>query len=170
MRPIFFLDIDDVLCLNEPYSGFDVVQAVRGKRTDADTVLARSFSEGPLAVLRAIHDVLPDGATYVVSSSWRLHLTRAELDKVFRAAGAAFVADGMLGPDHWATPEMVRGGRADEIRAWLDVHHRGEAFVILDDNVSGDDLSKKSMDDKHEIAQRLVLCEVGVASRLRTGR
>ena len=37
--PIVFLDIDDVLCLNNPYGGYDALEAVNGTHADPDTVL-----------------------------------------------------------------------------------------------------------------------------------
>jgi len=41
--PIVFLDIDDVLCLNNPYGGFDALEAVRGRHADPKTVLREIF-------------------------------------------------------------------------------------------------------------------------------
>ena len=37
--PIVFLDIDDVLCLNNPYGGSDALEAVKGRHAAPDTVL-----------------------------------------------------------------------------------------------------------------------------------
>ena len=42
--PIVFLDIDDVLCPNNPYGGSDVLEAVKGRHADPDTVLREIFA------------------------------------------------------------------------------------------------------------------------------
>ena len=40
--PIVFLDIDDVLCLNNPYGGFDALEAVNGRHADLIRCCAKS--------------------------------------------------------------------------------------------------------------------------------
>ena len=50
--PVVFLDIDDVLCLNNPYGGSDALDAVKGKHADPDAVLREIFGKyrEPVAV------------------------------------------------------------------------------------------------------------------------
>ena len=48
--PILFLDIDDVLCLNRPYGGFDVIDALDGRHAQADAVYREVFDRGSVAV------------------------------------------------------------------------------------------------------------------------
>ncbi|MDB5819506.1 MAG: hypothetical protein JWQ11_3146 [Rhizobacter sp.] len=163
--PIVFLDIDDVLCLNAPYSGFDVIDVFRGRRSDRGDVLANSFSPEPKAALRRLHEALGGNVRYVVSSSWRLYVSRAQFDELLRANGVGFVADHLEPQARWATSEMfVKGARAAEIMAWLRTHGESEPYVVLDDRVSGEGLYDDAAHDEQTRAflDRVVLCEEGV--------
>jgi HAD domain in Swiss Army Knife RNA repair proteins len=160
-RPIVFLDIDDVLCLNRPYSGFDVWQACRAKCKDPETVLANVFGCEARETLTAVH-TLVGPIQFVLSSSWRLDFTRAEIEQVFTCNDLDFVAKSFAGDDSWATPETRIGRRADEIQAWLATHHRGEPFVVLDDAGSGMELADCTAAPGDPLFKRVVLCEVGV--------
>ena len=53
--PVIFLDIDDVLCLNNPYGGSDALEAVNGRRADPDAVLREIFAAEPKRVLESVH-------------------------------------------------------------------------------------------------------------------
>ena len=57
--PIVFLDIDDVLCLNNPYGGFDALEAVKGRHADPDTVLREIVAAKVSARERAQGDGWP---------------------------------------------------------------------------------------------------------------
>jgi hypothetical protein len=75
--PIVFLDIDDVLCLNKPYSGSDALEAVKGRHADPDTVLREIFAAEPKRVLASVHKEMGGQLRYVISSSWRQVFSRA---------------------------------------------------------------------------------------------
>ena len=80
----------------------------------------------------------------------------------------------------WRTPpKFARGRRIDEIAQWLDRHHHGEPFVILDDMHSGASLipamhpspmlssnvpapRHSSQSAPHPFAGRVVLCDENV--------
>lgn len=160
-RPIVFLDIDDVLCLNRPYSGFDVWHACRNKHGGAEAVLANAFGCEAKETLTAVHTQLGP-IRFVLSSSWRLDFTRAEIERVFACNGLDFVVTGFAGDDSWATPVSAFGVRAEEIQSWLTRHHRGESFIVLDDAASGMELADCAAMPDNPLFKRVVLCEVGV--------
>src|SRR5438093_13381770 len=75
--PIVFLDIDDVLCLNNPYGGSDALEAVKDRHADSDTVLREIFAAEPKRVLESVHQELGGVLRYVSSSTWRRAFSRA---------------------------------------------------------------------------------------------
>jgi len=159
--PIVFLDIDDVLCLNDCYGGADALAAVRGQHSDAATVLRRIFARQPARVLHSVHDAMQGQLRYVISSSWREVFSRAQIERVFDAAGLGCVVSSLH--PQWSTPvTQPRLTRVDEIGAWLREHHHGEPFVVLDDDFSGGSLAAIARDCAHPWAERVLLCRVGV--------
>ena len=158
-----FLDIDDVVCLSDPYGGYDAIEAVNSRRPDADAVYTRLFAADAVAALRQVHDSMGGRLRYVISSTWREFLGLEQLQEVFRRSGLAFVSSNLHGADRWSTPISGRSGRrADDIAAWLDRHHAGEPFAIVDDGFSGVSLAPALTVSSHPFFGRVVLCEEGV--------
>jgi hypothetical protein len=159
--PIVFLDIDDVLCLNNPYGGSDALEAVNGRHADADTVLREIFAAGPKRVLEGLHEQMGGRLRYVISSSWRQAFSREQIERVFRSANIGFVAASLHAK--WETPSSLRTmARIEEIESWLRDHHQGEPFVVLDDDYSCTTLASIDEGSTHPLAERVVLCTVGV--------
>ena len=159
--PIVFLDIDDVLCLNNPYGGSDALEAVKGRHAAPDTVLREIFAAEPKRVLEIVHKEMGGQVQYVISSSWREVFSREQIEHVFRAADVGFVAVGLH--ENWETPSRQRRtDRITEIESWLHHYHQGEPFVVLDDDYSGTSLTGIDEDVNHPLAARVVLCPVGV--------
>ena len=159
--PIVFLDIDDVLCLNNPYGCFEALEAVEGRHADPHTVLREVFAAEPKRVLGRVHEEMGGKLRYVISSSWRHLFSREQIARVFRAADVDFVAVGLH--EKWETPSRRwRTDRIEEIESWLHHYHQGEPFVVLDDDYSGTSLTGIDEDLKHPLAARVVLCPVGV--------
>jgi HAD domain in Swiss Army Knife RNA repair proteins len=159
--PIVFLDIDDVLCLNNPYGAFDALEAVKGTHANPDRVLREIFAAEPTRVLESVHKEMDGQLRYVISSSWRQVFSREQIERVFRTADAGFVAVGLH--ENWETPRRpLRTDRSEEIESWLHRYHQGEPFVILDDDYSGTSLTGIDEDLKHPLAARVVICPVGV--------
>lgn len=157
---IVFLDIDDVLCVNEPYTGTDALDAVCGKHAQPEVVLRELFATQPRLALARIHAAMRGRLRYVISSSWRQAFTREQIECVFRGAQMGFVVDSLH--EQWRTPcPPPERERIAEIEAWLQEHHRGEAFVILDDEYSGPSLMACS-DPAHRFATRVFLCPLRV--------
>lgn len=159
--PLLFLDIDDVLCLNERYGGYDVVDAVHLRHKSPTTVFQHVFSRQACNVLEQVHEALGGHIRYVISSSWREALHRHQLCEVFERTGLEFVAATLH--DAWCTPTGIcRGIRVDDVAAWLDGYHQGEPFVIVDDTFSGLSLKPALTNPAHPFAGRVVLCAEGV--------
>ncbi len=158
-KPIIFLDIDDVLCLNKTYGGYDVIRAVRGEHPAPDAVYREVFDAQACAVLKDVHMALDGQLRYVISSTWREAFTLEQLSEVFRRTGLGFVADALH--EAWHTPiHFERGDRAKDIRIWLAAFHQGEPFVILDDTYSGPSLKPALFAEAmHPFYGRVVLCQ-----------
>jgi hypothetical protein len=159
LLPIVFLDLDDVLCLNTTYGGYDAILAVNGRHASPGVVYRELFDPRARAVLENVHDSLDGRLRYVISSTWREALGRGQMETVFRASGLGFVADALEPGERWCTPAKVgRLRRADEVAAWLDLHHQGEAFVIVDDTYSGASLEPALALQSHPFYRRVVMC------------
>jgi hypothetical protein len=163
---IVFLDIDDVLCLNDPYGGSDALDALEGRHAEPDRVLREIFAVQTKRVLESMHEEMGGNLRYVISSSWRRAFSREQIERVFATAGVGFVAASLH--EKWETPRMRlrTADRIEEIQSWLHQHHRGEPFVILDDEYSGGSLLDVCDDLNHPLAERVVLCPVGVGLTL----
>lgn len=140
--PVLFLAIDDVICMTSNCGGFDALAAVKGRHANPDRVYRALFDAGATGALKQVYDQMEARLRYVVSSAWRELFGREQLDLVFRRAGLGFVADHLHKADRWCTPpKLGRNRRVDEIAEWLDRHHQGEPFAIVDDTGSGASLA-----------------------------
>jgi hypothetical protein len=156
-RPIVFLDIDDVLCVHRTLNTTQVLAALAGDETvDAGQVWQEIFHQHAVENLRQLNEeFLP---WYIVSSSWTLHLTRAQLCAVFAETGLDFVAKNLH--EHWCTSRDDDSYRLVEIEAWLDLHRRRGTrllapapYLIIDDMLSGQSLVGSHLEE------RTVFCE-----------
>lgn len=159
--PLLFLDIDDVLCLNDKYGGYDVIEAVHERHESPNAVFRHVFNRSACDALEQVHKAMDGHMRYVISSTWREALDRGQLREVFRRSGLGFVASSLH--EAWCTPvRFYRGIRVDDIAAWLDRHHRGEPFAIVDDTFSGPSLKPALTNPAHPFAGRVVLCQENV--------
>ena len=178
--PILLLDLDDVICMNSPYGGFDAIEAVKGRHVNAARVYQALFDPSAISALKQVHDEMDASLRYVISSTWRESFSRAQLEVVFQRTGLGFVADCLREGEKWRTPpKFGRSRRIDEIAQWLDRHHQGQPFAIVDDTDSGASLmpalvpapmqpsnvpavGHSSEAAPHPFAGRVVLCEENV--------
>ena len=156
--PILFVDIDDVLCLNKVYGGYDVIDAINDRHENPAAVFREVFDARAIEALERIHQSMDGALRYVVSSTWREVFDGPQMRDVFRKGGLGFVAEALH--EEWGTP----GGhdpsvRADEIANWLDRHHREEPFAIVDDTFSGPSLKPALTNPSHPFYGRIVLCQ-----------
>jgi hypothetical protein len=67
--PVLFLDIDDVLCLSDPFGGFDAIDAVRAKHPRPELVFRYLFHLPAVHVLQSVHEELGGRVRYVITST-----------------------------------------------------------------------------------------------------
>lgn len=153
MRPIIFLDIDDVLAISGEYTSNGVVAALKANDPDnwPELWAGLFFAEGR-ANLAALHgEFWPQ---YVISSSWSNYLTREQMQVIFRRTELDFVANNMH--KRWTTPKGNGPSRTDEIKNWIARHgQRRQSILVLDDHESGVSLRASTLDHKDLV----ILCE-----------
>ena len=176
-HPALFIDLDQVICVSRRYGCFAAAAAVNDRHVNPQEVYRLLFQASSVQALKQVHDEMDASLRYVVSSTWRQVFTRAQIEVVFRRAGLGFVADNLHEADRWCTPpKFGRSRRVNEIAEWLDRHHQGEPFAIIDDTHSGASLmpalqpalmpssnvptmGHSSEAPPHPFAGRVVLCE-----------
>ena len=162
MSPILFLDFDDVLCLNNPYGGYDALTALAeaaraGTPLSADDDLwSKLFDTQAVSHLKLVHEAF--SPRYVLSTSWRWFFDRNLLEKTLELGGLSFVAQGLH--RDWTTPQVSRKAhRAVEINSWLELHpESAHLWAALDDGLSGTGFENWS----RERRKFVVLCQEGV--------
>lgn len=160
---IIITDINNVLCLSDPYGRSDAAAALSGTHGRPDEVFSRLFTEAAKAVMTQVHQRLEGRAGYVISSTWRCSFSRSELATVLARSGLPFVANNLLTDGSWCTPELEEGSeRLQEIEAWIAKHHRGQPFVVLDDEYSGSSFLTDRFSGAIDLRESAVLCRRGV--------
>lgn len=157
---VIFLDFDDVICLNNPYGGYDAKRALAeqdsSQNHDALEVWSKLFDAKATENLRAIDEEF--SPQYVLSTSWVWIFEKHEIVEVLRRTGLGFVADGMH--QTWATPKnSPRGMRSVEVSNWLRLHPEfANSWVVVDDKLSGTGFKHWS----RESLSAVILCQEGV--------
>jgi len=154
IRPLLFLDFDDVIWVDDgtcegKYGGYDAI----GSNPPAD-LWENLFHAPAVAVLSKVSDEF--SPAFVITTSWLQFVHPEGMVQILQRSGLAFVANNLH-----AEPEapFTRGRtRADAITAWLAANHRGEPYVILDDTLSGTGLDEPAWRQ----SGRVVLCDVNV--------
>ena len=146
MKPILFLDFDDVICVNAQYGGYDVLAP-----NPPDDLWSRLFHPPAVGTLLQIMD--EHVPVVVITTSWLRFLTKEGLVQVLRKTGLGPVAEALH--HQWEAPQVYGKERVDAIDRWLKHYHRGEPYVILDDAKSGTGLRQS----KHAKAGWVVFCE-----------
>jgi hypothetical protein len=146
-----FVDFDDVVVLKRPaqFSGREV------SAPDPPAELLTNLLHPP-AVQVLSEAVLEHEARVVITSSWLRFMKRDHVERLFREAGSPDVAERLHAA--WDAPQRQGETRAAAIDRWLLANHRGEEFVILDDDRSGTGLR----DSAHFERGRVVLCRAGI--------
>lgn len=163
LRPVLFMDLDDVCVLNTPYGAYDVALAL------AECESGRALQEG---ISDLWHTLVAPGAAkllqlldaefhpvYVLSSSWWWLMDDEMLKAALRRAGLGFVVSNL----HldMSTPKGSRPDiRWNEIRNWLNAHPEfAERWVVLDDELSGTGLLVDEADERRPF---IILCAKNV--------
>lgn len=163
-RPLLFLDFDDVICLNRTCGGYDAIHAVaRAAKEpglswdDFQELWEQLFDADAGRYLKSLHDEF--SPRYVLTTSWWWLLEKDALVEILQRCGLGFVADNLH--EEWATPKQMHPNkRVREINFWRRKHPElDEAWVILDDELSGTGLSRLQMKPYRSY---IVLCKEGV--------
>ncbi len=147
-RPVILLDFDDVVVLNQPggFGGYDVLAP-----NPPPELWSRLFHESATQVL--VEALLEHGAQLVLTTSWLRFMPREGFEQLFAKTGLEVLATCLH--DAWEAPQNRGETRAEAIDRWLAAHHRGEPYLILDDELSGTGLRHSV----HDQLGRLVLCK-----------
>ncbi|RYH30605.1 MAG: hypothetical protein EON54_21725, partial [Alcaligenaceae bacterium] len=136
LRPIIFLDIDDVLCPNQPYGGSHVFDALYNPERASPELYDKLFRKESIGVLNQL--VAEFNPFVVLTTSWLLLLQRQHFVDLFNRSGLACVASNLH--SHWGAFGNLGDSRLQVIEAWLEQHHAGEPILVLDDVISGESL------------------------------
>ena len=150
-HPLVFLDFDDVIVVNRPgqFGGYDVIAP-----NPPAELWSRLFHTSATQVL--VEALTEHEARVVITTSWLRFMMREGFERLFTTAGLELLNESLH--DAWEAPPNRGETRAQAIDRWLAAHHRGEPYVILDDELSGTGLSRSV----HEKRGRLVLCKEAV--------
>lgn len=155
IRPLLFLDFDDVICLNTPYGGYDVAMS---STEVPDDLWEKLWHEPAVKVLIQVLEA--HNPNVIITSSWLRFLDQQGAKDLFCATGLGRLAESLH--PAWEAPQSRGCSRFEAVSAWLERHHRGEAFVVVDDHLSGTGLAGSEFDHHG----RVVLCAVGVGLTL----
>ncbi|HVX90897.1 MAG TPA: HAD domain-containing protein [Candidatus Paceibacterota bacterium] len=150
--PLIFLDFDDVICLNNPYGGYDVARAAY--EVPEPDLWDKLFHRPSVRVLLAM--LQEHKAQVVITSSWLRFLDRDGIDTLLERTGLAPLKNALH--PQWDAPQNRHETRLSAIERWLAANHRGEAFIVLDDTLSGAALVDSHLDKDG----RVVWCVEGV--------
>lgn len=150
-RPVILLDFDHVIVLNRPgeFGGFDVISA-----NPPPELWSRLFHAPATQVL--VEALTEHGAQVVITTSWLRFMLRDAFEGLFKKTGLEVLNDNLH--DAWEAPQNRGETRAQAIDRWLAAHHRGEPYVIWDDELSGTGLRRSV----HDRRGRLVRCKENV--------
>ncbi|WP_312524940.1 HAD domain-containing protein [Comamonas sp.] len=161
VRPLLFLDFDDVICLNQPYGGYDALKALSeasqvGSPIKKEVLWSRLFNKRATHHLQQVNEEF--SPNYVLSTSWRWFFERDLLVQTLELGGLSFIAQNLH--KDCTTPRISRDAqRAVEIRRWLSNHPESAGtWVVLDDELSGTGFSTWPWDKLDFV----VLCQEGV--------
>jgi hypothetical protein len=137
MRPVVFLDFDDVIAIHDEHNSLQVVSALKSRSPgDAAELWAHVFHAELRANLKTLYDAF--SPQFVISSTWATYLSREQISEVLTRGGLAFVASALH--QDWHSAIDVGSFRANEISTWLKQNEGGAGepiYVILDDTSSG---------------------------------
>lgn len=154
IRNIVFLDMDDVICLDNVHHSGQMLKIFEKKIPDYPEMWERLVDAGAADNLRELHDEF--NPIYVISSSWTTYLNREQMCEALTRTQLQFVVENLH--DEWKTPRALSSSRRDEIEWWLEAHReRGQPFLIIDDSWSGTRLAHSPL----ALDGHVVLCRSG---------
>lgn len=150
---LLFLDLDDVLCINEPFGGLHVHRAIYNPRQVPPDLYRTLFLREAVDALNALLDEC--NPRVILTTSWLSLLQQQHFVELFRLTGLERV--GANFHPEWDAAADRGVSRLAAIDRWLALNHRGEPYVVLDDFESGVSL----VGSTHAKVSRVVFCEAG---------
>lgn len=155
MKPVVFLDFDNVLAVHKVSDSFRVLDSAALAIIDAfpDRWLDVFDAEASRNLLTLHKEFKP---TYVISSLWASHLSLEQMKKMLKRSGLKFVALNLC--ERWSTSRNETSNRLSELGAWLELDkwQDGRACLIIDGHVSAGEFSGSSLED------RTVFCDARI--------
>lgn len=147
-RPIILLDFDDVIVLNRPgqFGGYDVIAP-----NPPPQLWSNLFHVPATEVL--VEALIQHSAQVVITTSWLRFMMREGFERMFTMTGLGVLNENLH--DAWEAPQNRGETRAQAVDRWLEAHHQGEPYIILDDELSGTGLRRSV----HDRRGRLILCK-----------
>lgn len=152
IRPVAFLDFDDVLAIDQYNNAVQVLFAFRaGLPADEADLWQGLFYKPACSNLLTLHNEFEP--EYVISSSWATFLSREQISEVLILTDLDFVQKNLHSA--WTTVRDDSSYRLTEIGDWLESNNPSGArpYVILDDEVSGQSIFGSYLESN------AVLCE-----------
>lgn len=151
MRPLLFLDMDDVLCLNEKYTSMRMLQCFQKNDLECPVMWSSLLNNDATENLHKLNEEF--APLYVISSSWATYLNLHQMCELLKRTSLHIVFRNLH--EHWQTPRALSSSRRDEVEWWLHEHRQsGQPFVVLDDTSSGWSLAHSPLDQDGHV----VLC------------
>ena len=114
MKPIIFLDIDDVIALDPECSGKDVARVFASDLNGVESEFwMRMFSTQARDNLASLHKLFRP--QYVISSSWCNYVSLEQMRFVFLKTGFDFIERNLH--EKWRTPRLENFGRLAEVQS-----------------------------------------------------
>lgn len=153
-RPLVFLDMDDVLCLDDVHHSGKMLKIFEQKIPDYPEMWKFLVDADAADNLRRLHAEFR--AVYVISSSWATYLDREQMCEALTRTQLEFVVENLHA--EWRTPRALSSSRRDEIEWWLEAHREpSQPFIIIDDSWSGTRLAYSPL----ALNGHVVLCRGG---------
>jgi hypothetical protein len=93
LRPLIFLDIDDVLCIGEELNSAQVMFCFKNEDLDWPDLWENVIDTSVAERLKSLHDEF--SPLYIVNSSWASYLSRTQMSEVFSRTKLSFVQEKM---------------------------------------------------------------------------
>jgi hypothetical protein len=151
-RGLLLLDIDDVLCLSNPFGVYHARGALSRPNDEPKDIWKKLFHADAVGALQEL--MTQCRPNVVLTSSWLEVFDRQQFVEVFKLTSLGAVAEALH--PHWDAPADLGVSRQVAIARWLEAHHQGEPLLILDDLRSGESLVESEWD----AAGHQILCEV----------
>jgi len=146
------LDFDDVLCLSKHYGGMHAHRAAYYPDEMPADLYEKLFHRPAADALNVL--LAEFNPRLVLTTSWLRLLQRHHFVDLFNRTHLEQAA--LCLHENWDAPADRGVSRLQAIEHWLELHHRGEPILIIDDVASGESLIESTFVD----TGRAILCEV----------